>query len=341
MFRRIYTLINIRSQKLYSLYKPPQFADYINKYGLYFYVACLYLGYDYTTTHQALWKKDEDKDKDKEKKLINFQKSPTLEDPKIAESRIISQLYDLYNGKNISVPTEIIEMIKKYFIYEINYLMVDKSKIIEKKDIRYYNDIIDTLLKIYNLIKKKKMYMLDPVENLIIDIGWPHGPNIKSREWFLYNPNSKEFNEYEELNFCYYIYKLIHCKHFFTKLYYLNKKYNIIPDYIIIYVLDKYLKYSFSLETGSNNVELFNKKYGFAIDILIDFVNSKKYKSIHDGQSDCGMLRFHLDNDEGASICMYFRNKPDNYYRLNSFYYYVFTTCLNKYKYNAIQVKPW
>jgi len=37
---------------------------------------------------------------------------------------------------------------------KINYLMVDKSKIIEKKDIRYYNDIIDTLLKIYNLIKK-------------------------------------------------------------------------------------------------------------------------------------------------------------------------------------------
>ena len=179
------------------------------------------------------------------------------------KSHVIQTLYNFYNGKNIQTPIEFINIIKQYYFNKLNYLLYN-IELFETKDRIIFNNLKDKLLKIYNYIKNDEIFnfnliKLSHIELLILNFS------------YLCSNEKQKF-----------IFETIGSDDFFTNLYYLNKKYEILTNYIVIYILINYLEYSLNQELNTNiNLTFLNKKYGFAIDIIKDFISSNTKPGVY------------------------------------------------------------
>jgi len=258
---------------------------------------------------------DEKRLKEENSKKIIFEKElKTDNNPKF---KIILKLYNLINSKkNIDI-TEIQELIKKYLCFELNYLFINRIKLSPNDQLKL-DSIIDRLINIYDYIKYDIMFYFDIINKKI---------------YFSFGITDNMMQKYKETSK--YIFENINTTEFFTTLYFLNKKYTFMPEYIIIYILDKYLYWSLNYNFEKDVLLL--DKYKFAYLILYDFINTnvinkeiskskiilqKKYLGENSKYIDMKKEPINTDN-----LYLYFSFNIDanqDKHRLNYFYYTLF-----------------
>ena len=194
-------------------------------------------------------KHDNEKFKIQKLDILNFNKSKVLE-----------TLYIAFNGKNIETPIECIKILKHYYLHKFSYLLYN-TELLEPKDRIIFDNLKNKLLIIFNhinnymptdLILGKQFSNITFINIYLLNVGYYLGSNHQK-----------------------FIYENINSDDFFTKLYYLNKKYEILSNYIVMLILINYLDYSLNEELNTDiNPTFLKKKYSFAIDFIKDLISN-------------------------------------------------------------------
>lgn len=230
------------------------------------------IGYYYYNCKQEEIAKKELAEKEKEYlQLKEKNKQETQQAVKSAEFDIIQKLYNIFNSKQYVPYNEIAILIKEYLCYELNHLLIIGEKL-TKTDKKILDSIIVKLFEMYNLVKDQKIFNFLNNSEVFVSFG------LTSSEYDKITSCTKDDKMDQYRITAKSIYELDICKHFFKTIYFMNKQYEFMPDYIIIYILDRYLFWSLNLEKGLKFIDiensLFFKKYEFAYIILDDFINT-------------------------------------------------------------------
>lgn len=254
-----------------------------------------------------------------------------------AKFNIIKKIYDIFNGQQVYPSKDILCLIRNYLLFELNHLFIDRTKF-NNGDLYKLDSIIDSLTTIYNYIKNDITFIFNINNIIYINDSY----NITTYFGLQNNKNNNKYTKAAK-----YIYEYIKCSNFFLKLYFLNKKYQFMPDYIIICILDQYLYWALNKEEDilflNINYDKFYAKYKFAYLILHDFTNINiigtnfkknelcilfcKQKYFDSPKQFISGIKKYYSNEINMQFIFVYNKNPNN--RLNYFYYNVFYKYIN------------